>query len=58
MFEMENCSCQYNNGVDCFPGERHCEKCGWNPVVADKRLKQIVAELYAEAEAKKEDSEN
>lgn len=34
-------SCKYNEGVDCGPLHRRCEKCGWNPEVARERLLQI-----------------
>lgn len=37
-------SCKFNEGVDCFPLGRKCERCGWNPVVAQARLKKICKE--------------
>ena len=30
-------SCIYNPGVTCFPKNRVCDKCGWNPTVEKKR---------------------
>lgn len=37
-------SCEFNEGVSCFPvGD--CQKCGWNPNVAQKRLERILAKL-------------
>ena len=33
----ESPSCIYNHGVTCFPQNRACEKCGWNPEVEKKR---------------------
>jgi len=34
-------SCKFNEGVDCSPLGRKCERCGWNPAVAKERLLQI-----------------
>ena len=31
--------CQYNNGCACET--QNCHKCGWNPEVAERRLKDI-----------------
>lgn len=31
--------CPYNEGVACWPNQRKCPQCGWNPEVAEKRLK-------------------
>lgn len=31
--------CLYNDGVECY--DRTCGKCGWNPVVAERRKAQI-----------------
>ena len=31
--------CQYNNGCACDVPE--CDKCGWNPKVAERRLKNF-----------------
>lgn len=31
-------SCITNEGVKCWPGERKCSECGWNPVVSRARL--------------------
>ena len=32
--------CIYNHGVRCGSAD-HCEKCGWNPAVAEKRAETI-----------------
>lgn len=34
-------ACRYNPGVVCFPGERKCSGCGWNPDVAKARLNRF-----------------
>lgn len=42
--EDEICACKYSQGqVDCTRGERgvSCDKCGWNPAVAEKRVKRV-----------------
>lgn len=31
--------CPYNEGVACWPNQRKCPQCGWNPEVAEKRNK-------------------
>ena len=39
--EDEICACKYSQGqVDCTRGERgnNCDRCGWNPDVAKKRV--------------------
>lgn len=42
-------SCQYNEGISCFPvGD--CTQCGWNPNVARKRLDRILAKLLGAEE--------
>ena len=33
-------SCKHNEGVSCPPLQRPCGSCGWNPVVANKRLEE------------------
>lgn len=38
-------SCKYNTFVGCNEEGRKCDKCGWCPVVSDKRLKKIRKEL-------------
>lgn len=35
--------CRFNEGCRC--ADRHCWKCGWNPVVAAHRRRKILAEL-------------
>lgn len=32
-------SCKFTEGVSCSLAGRHCESCGHNPVVAEKRLR-------------------
>lgn len=34
--------CPHNSGVDCLH-EDECERCGWNPVVAERRLQHFLA---------------
>lgn len=37
--------CQFNQGVICSDWEsRKCNKCGWNPVIAEARNKRIESE--------------
>ena len=49
-------SCKFNEGVDCSPFNRHCERCGWNPELAKARLEKfcnkrgIVLHLATKAE--------
>ena len=43
--------CQYNEAVFCYPSERHCESCGWNPAEAKRRLAKIKEQRKAEAKA-------
>ena len=33
--------CRYNEEVSCCPARRHCDRCGWNPKVAQERLERI-----------------
>lgn len=37
-------SCKFNEGVDCSPVGRHCEKFGWNPAIAQARLEKFCKE--------------
>lgn len=30
--------CPFRDNVFCYPSQKHCESCGWNPVVAKQRL--------------------
>ena len=30
--------CIYSKGVECKPEGRKCDKCGWNPIVAEIRV--------------------
>ena len=34
--------CPYQEAVFCYPSERKCERCGWNPEVAKCRLDKII----------------
>lgn len=34
---VKKVECPHNEGCHCNPNKRDCEKCGWNPVVAEKR---------------------
>ena len=34
-------SCPYNDWLACMPHGMRCKKCGWNPKVAEKRLKKL-----------------
>lgn len=34
--------CPYNSGVDCLHADE-CDRCGWNPGVADERLKRFLS---------------
>lgn len=42
MTEEEKNSCKFNGAVECFPHERHCNKCGWCPEVAERRIKEFL----------------
>lgn len=43
--------CPNNNSVYCYPSERKCESCGWNPEVSKRRLDKFEEEREAEAKA-------
>lgn len=34
----EKIGCPHNPAVGCYPHQKHCESCGWNPDVAKARL--------------------
>lgn len=34
--------CPYSNVVKCYSSCKNCEKCGWNPEVAERRLKEFL----------------
>ena len=36
-------SCPYNRHIDCYDLPKKCETCGWNPEVAQKRKKLLIA---------------
>lgn len=42
MTEEEKNSCKFNGGVECYPNERRCNKCGWNPEVAQRRIQEAL----------------
>lgn len=33
-------NCKYNRNINCYEGA-NCQKCGWNPVVAEKRQERL-----------------
>ena len=35
--------CRFNEGCHCYTLD--CYRCGWNPVVAEARLKQVLKKL-------------
>lgn len=37
-------SCRYNENINCAPFHRHCDRCGWNPKVAQARLEKFCRE--------------
>lgn len=41
---MATTTCPHNEGVPCSIIGRHCEKCGWNPEVAEARLEKFCNE--------------
>lgn len=41
--------CRFNQGVECPPNGRECQNCGWNPPVAEARLRIIRKELGCES---------
>lgn len=43
-------ACEFNKMVDCNSEE--CKNCGWNPVVAEKRIDKICKERQALCEVK------
>lgn len=44
--------CDFNSFVDCSP-DGQCGRCGWNPAIREKRVKQIRARLAAGAVVRK-----
>lgn len=42
-------ACPHQQSVYCHPSEKHCDSCGWNPVVARRRLRRIIEKRKAEA---------
>lgn len=36
--------CPFRDNVSCYPSQKHCESCGWNPVVAKERLEKFYKE--------------
>ena len=43
----KNNTCQYNLEVMCDSAK--CDKCGWNPVVAERRLKNFMEDRMADS---------
>lgn len=41
-------SCPLNADVVCWPEDRHCDTCGWNPIVAKARLVKICNDMGIE----------
>lgn len=40
--EYQKLDCQFNEGCACTKNQRlHCETCGWNPTVMERRNKEI-----------------
>lgn len=37
-------SCKFNEGVECQPFKRPCDRCGWNPKVAKARQEKFCRE--------------
>lgn len=42
--------CYYNEGVDCY--SRRCERCGWCPVVNERRRQEIREQIRQDAQYK------
>lgn len=42
--KSEPCKKQKNEGVFCRPEQRNCDRCGWNPAVAQARLEKFCQE--------------
>lgn len=38
---IESPRCPHNDGVICYPGERQCDRCGWDPEVGQARLEKF-----------------
>lgn len=38
-------TCPHNDHVVCYPTERHCSTCGFDPAVAKARLEEIRRKL-------------
>ena len=38
------CKKQKSENVFCRPDQRHCDRCGWNPQVAQARLEKFCKE--------------
>lgn len=34
--------CKYSSMIECQPGGRRCEQCGWNPAVKEERLRMAL----------------
>lgn len=38
----EKIKCPHNDAVGCFPSQKHCSSCGWNPEVSQERLEKFL----------------
>lgn len=45
---MDSCKYPNNVGLQCLDWPRPCETCGWNPDVADRRMKKILEAEHLE----------
>lgn len=47
--------CRFNEEIPCSPANRRCDRCGWNPKVAQERLERICKEkgIYLPPEYRK-----
>ena len=46
--QQDKPDCPYQETVACDLSERRCNKCGWNPEVAEQRLKRMFRERRCE----------
>lgn len=56
MIESRN-TCKYNSEVFCMPHERHCNKCGWCPEVAERRIQDFLKDYLKKIESAAQDAE-
>ena len=48
LYKKKKNSCVHNDEVHCV--EHNCDKCGWNPAVAQKRLESFSTEVEIDGE--------